>query len=151
VPADVEPPALARLLTFAERPRAGDWSLRSALVRYAQGKPQRVSDLLDVVRRVEGALHANGRAIRANGIAIWAAVAQEAESSDEDARFLVGLIRAIVPIDTLADDLADWAVDRFGPPPDGHVDEVTADVARRLDQLGVQREERAGRPPRGRR
>ena len=58
VPADIEPPELARLLDFAERPRTQDWSLRAALVRYAQPRPQSVSDLLDLVRRLEAALAA---------------------------------------------------------------------------------------------
>ena len=36
--ADV-PSEWARLLDFAERPRAHGWSLRAALTRYAQGQP----------------------------------------------------------------------------------------------------------------
>lgn len=44
------------LLDFAERSRADDWSLRAALVRLAQPEPVRVSQVLEVVRRIEAAL-----------------------------------------------------------------------------------------------
>jgi hypothetical protein len=45
-----------RLVAYAESPRQGDWSLRSALVRYAQPEPQRASAVLELVRRTDGAL-----------------------------------------------------------------------------------------------
>src|SRR5262249_41526556 len=56
VPVELQPPELARLVDYAERPRRDDWSLRAALVRYAQPEPQRVSAILDLVRRIEWAL-----------------------------------------------------------------------------------------------
>ena len=39
-------------LDVAERPRSTGWSLRAALVRYAQPQPQRASDLIELVRRI---------------------------------------------------------------------------------------------------
>ena len=57
VPAEIEPVELARVVDFAERSRVGDWSLRSALVRYAEGQPERVSQVLEQVRRSTPALH----------------------------------------------------------------------------------------------
>ncbi len=58
-----EPRPEASLLNYAERPRAGDWSLRSALVRLAQPEPVRAAAVLELVRRCDGALHPFGRAL----------------------------------------------------------------------------------------
>ncbi|MGK2950535.1 MAG: hypothetical protein ACSLFP_18325 [Acidimicrobiales bacterium] len=150
MPADPEPPELARLLAFSERGRTGDWSLRSALVRYAQGEPQRVSDLLEVVRRIEDALHPFERSLRTDGPAVWRAMAADEAPADEGARRLVELLRATAEVDRLGDDLAAWADNRTGPRPDARVDEVTAATTARLDAAGVAREERSGPPPRRR-
>ena len=145
MPVPVEPPELARLLDFAERPRAHDWSLRAALTRYAQPQPQRVSDLLELVRRIEFALKPHTKLLEREGPALWQAVEAGDEATGPDAS-VVGLLRAMAEIDRLGDVLAAWAVDRAGEPPDADVDAVTADVARRLEDLGVPREERH-RPP----
>src|SRR3546814_16451718 len=67
VPAEPEPPELPSLVDYAERSRVGDWSLRSALMRYAQGNPQRLSDVLDIVRRTEFALHPHSRSLLKEG------------------------------------------------------------------------------------
>lgn len=150
MPADPEPPELARLLAFSERARTGDWSLRSALVRYAQGQPQRVSDLLEVVRRIEAALHPFERALRADGPTVWRAMAADELPADEGARQLVALLRTTAEVDRLGDDLAAWADDRTGPRPDARVDEVTAWATAQLDAAGIAREERSGPPPRRR-
>lgn len=150
MPADPEPPELARLLAFSERGRTGDWSLRSSLVRYAQGEPQRVSNLLEVVRRIEAALHPFERSLRAEGPAVWRALEADDTPTDEGARQLLELLRAAAEIDQLGDDLAAWADDRTGPRPDARVDEVTAATSARLDAAGIAREERTG-PPRQRR
>lgn len=45
------------VLDYAERARADDWSMRSALVRFAQPEPVRAGAVLELVRRVDGALH----------------------------------------------------------------------------------------------
>ena len=45
-----------RLTAYAESPRVGDWSLRGALVRFAQPQPTRASAVLELVRRTDAAL-----------------------------------------------------------------------------------------------
>jgi hypothetical protein len=148
VPAEVEPPELARLLVFAERSRAGDWSLRSALCRYAQPQPKRVSEVLELVRRIDFALHPDLKRLDADGPALWALVESSAPVVGDDER-LVGLLRAMVELDRLAETLVDWAADRAGKHPEAEVDTTTAEVTRQLDALGIEREERQ-RPPRSR-
>ena len=148
MPAEIQPQELARVVDFAERSRAGDWSLRSALVRYAEGQPVRVSHLIEQVRRMEAAFHALGKTLENRGPEIWAAV-DSGHGAADDAR-IVDLLRAAIEVDRLGDTLASWAEDRTRPRPDDEVDRVTADVERRLDDLGLPREEPMARPPRRR-
>jgi hypothetical protein len=147
VPADIHPAELARLVDFAERPRVHDWSLRSALVRYAQPEPQRVNDILDCVRRIEWTLGKRTADLERDGRALWDAL-QGGDGTDLDP-MLLGVLRAARAIDGIAETLAQWAVDRAGPRPNDDVDEVVAEVAGQLDLLGVPREERQP-PPRQR-
>jgi hypothetical protein len=132
---------------FAERSRVGDWSLRSALVRYAEGQPVRVSQVLEQVRRTETALHALGKVFEKRGPELWASL-DGGDVTPDDAR-IVDLLRAAAELDRLGDALATWAEDRTGSRPDDDVDSLTAQVAKRLDDLGLPREEgpprRAGR------
>jgi hypothetical protein len=144
VPAEVEPAELAQLIDFAERPHAENWSLRAALVRYASPQPQRVNDLLELVRRIQGELDAQSTTLQRDGEEIWAALEHHTRSSDIAP--LVELLEAAREIDRLGDALATWAVDISRPRPDDAVDAVIADVASRLDRLGIPREERV--PPR---
>lgn len=144
VSAEVHPPELAQLIDYAERSRAGDWSLRSALTRYAQPQPQRVSDLLDLVRRIEFAIGPHRPTIERDGAALWQAV-QSTDGPPPADDQLLGLLRAMVELDRLGDVLATWAFHPSGGRPDTAVDAVTADVARQLSELGVPREER--QPP----
>ncbi|MGH8985440.1 MAG: hypothetical protein ACRDY6_16400 [Acidimicrobiia bacterium] len=150
MPVKVEPPELARLLDFAERPRVDDWSLRAALVRYAQPEPERAARLLELVRRAEGALHRHGKLLERDGPAIWATVTDDPSSPTASHPDVTALLLATAELDQLGDRLATWAVDRAGNRPDTEVDEVVADVAHRLDALGIPRDERDG-PPRRRR
>jgi hypothetical protein len=147
VPVDVEPPELGLLIDFAERPRAGDWSLRSGLVRYAQPEPERVNQILELVRRVEGALRAQGKVIQSDGPDLWAVLEAGTSQSRGSRAGVIELLEATVELDRLGDAIAEWAVDPYVTPPDAEVDAITDDVTRRLDALGVPREERA-RPPR---
>lgn len=142
MPAEVEPPELARVLNMAERPRTDDWSLRSALVRYAQPEPARVSRLLEQVRRVEWALQPNLKRLETDGPDVWALVTSDGSSADTSENVVVGLLRAAVELDHLADRLAAWAVDASAERPNAAVDEVVADVKERLDRLGVGNEQR---------
>jgi hypothetical protein len=146
VPAEIHPVELASVVDFAERSRVGDWSLRSALVRYAEGQPVRVSNLLEQVRRTETAFHALGKVLEKRGAELWAA-ADGGEVAPDDEK-VVELVRAAIELDRLGDALAAWADDRAGSRPDDIVDAVTADVERRLDDLGLPREEPMARPPR---
>ena len=143
MPAEIEPPELADLVAYAERSRVGDWSLRSALCRYAQPQPVRVREVLELVRRIEFSLHKlNGRLAK-EGPAVWDALRSGAIDGD----LLLGLLDAMGELDRLGDVLADWADDRAGKHPEDVVDATTAEVARRLDDMGVPVGERV--PPPG--
>lgn len=149
MPPELEPPELARLVDFAERPRVGDWSLRSALVRYAQGQPVRVSQVLEQVRRIEFALRPHSKLLDREGPELWRALESGTPPATEPGALVAGLLQAAAALDQLADRLATWAVDWRGERPDAEVDAVVSDVAQRLDALGVAREEQQG-PPRQR-
>ena len=151
MPADPQPPALASLVDFAERPRVHDWSLRASLVRYAQPQPQRVNDLLELVRRIESTLGRNTAVLERDGPALWDAMEDTAPSPTAPHAQLVGLLRATRELDDLGDALAAWAVNRSGVRPDAEVDRAIASVAQQLDALGIPREERAEPPARRRR
>jgi hypothetical protein len=139
--AEVHPQELAQLLDVAERPRAEGWSLRAALTRYAQPQPQRASDLIELVRRIEAALRPHQSSFESDGGSVWAAVIG-GNDGDAEGEGVVGVLRALQEIDRVADVLATWAVDRAGDRPDEAIDAVVADVTARLESLGVAREER---------
>lgn len=149
MPAELEPPELAARVDYAERSRTGDWSLRSALVRYAESQPVRVSQVLELVRRLDAALHAHAKVLAKQGPAVWAAVGAGAPPAGVEPA-LLGLLEAAGELDQLAEVMVAWAVDRHGARPDAVVDATVASVTTRLDDLGVAREERQG-PPRRRR
>ena len=142
---DVQPAALAMVLDFAERSRAADWSMRSALTRYGQPEPQRASDVTMVLRRLDGALKQHLATFRREGPALWAAIEHDA-AVEEPLQPVVDLVRVARDLDRLGDTLAEWAIDITAPRPDGEVDAVTAELAARLDDLGVPREEGPPRP-----
>lgn len=137
---DLEPPELAALVDVAERPRAGDWSLRAALVRYAQFRPGLVRDLMEVVRRLELVTHTHGRLMAREGPAIWAAL-EGGTTPPGDLGLVVEVLRVARDLDHLAETVAAWAQHRAGDLPDEAVATVTRAAAQRLDELGVPREE----------
>jgi hypothetical protein len=143
VAVEIEPPELAQLVDFAERPRVDDWSLRSALVRYAQPQPQRVQALLESVRRLDFTLGKHRKTIEKTGPELWATLQSGADDGE-----LVALLRVATEIDELGDVLAKWALDPDQAQPNDAVDRVVAGTSARLDALGVAREEG---PPPGRR
>lgn len=145
---DPEPPELAQLLDFAERPRVQGWSLRSALVRYAQADPVRVSQVLELVRRIEAAWQPHTKLLVQQGPEVWATLDGGPPPDAEPQALLVGLLGAARDLDEMADRVAAWAVDRSPDRPDAVVDAAVADVTKRLDAMGVAREERQGPPPR---
>lgn len=148
MPADITPAALARLVDFAERPRTQNWSLRAALVRYAQPAPQRVNDILDLVRRTEWAIGQHARLLQRDGAELWDALDGDTVPGDGERAQLVELLRVASELDRLGDILADWAVDITGDRPDAQVDATIEHVAIRLDALAVPHEQRS--PPRSR-
>ena len=128
---DVE--AAARLADYAERPRVGDWTLRSALVRHAQRSPVAASAVLELIRRTDGALHPYRRALERTPVA-------EIPPAD-DTPPVVELLRVAAILDDLGDALAAWADDRVGvAPPDATVDAAAGSAFRALADLGVPRE-----------
>lgn len=148
MPPVIRPEELARVVEAAERARAGGWSLRAALTRYAQPQPTRASQVIELVRRIEAALRPHRKLLEKEGDRIWAEMTSD-DGSATDADPPVPLLRALAELDRLADVLATWAVDRQGERPDAAVDAVVADVAGRLEALGVPHEERprpSGRP-----
>jgi hypothetical protein len=148
VPAELSPPELAQLVDFSERLRTHGWSLRSALVRYAQPQPARVEAVLDLTRRLEFAIGKHNKVLAKQGDDVWTALETGANGGN-DVAAVVALLRVAQEIDALGDVLAAWAVDHTQPRPDAEVDECIGDVAPQLDALGVPHEERQ-RPPRGR-
>ncbi|MDP1820925.1 MAG: hypothetical protein Q8K58_13690 [Acidimicrobiales bacterium] len=143
MPADIEPPELARLADFAERSRAADWSLRSALCRYAQPQPQQVSDVLDLARRIEAALHPHQGLLRREGRALWAMLEGGSGPAEADpADPVVALLAVMVELDRLGDLLAAWADDRAAHDPQPAVAATVSALAQRLEALGVPHEER---------
>ncbi len=141
------------LLEYAERPRLGDWSLRSALVRYAQPEPRRASAVLELVRRTDGALKPFLRLVERTPSLVLLARRGAApddpldEPLDDPARAAVAILSVAVDLDHLGDVLARWARDITGPRPDDEVDRVARRVFDALAELGVERE---SPPPRRR-
>ncbi|MGV3759523.1 MAG: hypothetical protein ACO1PW_08280 [Actinomycetota bacterium] len=153
---ELQPAGLAALVDHAERPRAGDWSLRAALVRLAQFRPGLVRDLMEPIRRLDHALHTHRARLLADGPALWASLTDGVAQSDEESARLVALLGVARELDALADVVVTWAEDRRGPMPEDAVAETAPAVSRRLDELGVPREEErpppaGGRGPRRRR
>ncbi|MFN8052562.1 MAG: hypothetical protein U0Q22_14040 [Acidimicrobiales bacterium] len=115
----------------------------------------KVSHFLESVRRIEGELDRHLDALRTRGPALWERLTTgDASTADGDDATLLGVLAAAQRIDEVGDRLATWAVRRKGERPDAAVDEVSAEVAARLDELGIPREERlppSARPPARRR
>jgi len=142
MPTEPEPADLARLIDFAERPRVDDWSLRSALVRYAQPRAEQVSSVLELVRRIDAALSPDSKLIERNGPALWGALQAGETPPSEPEATIVGILRSCEELDQLADQLAAWAADPSRDRPDDAVDATVATVEAQLDALGVAHEDR---------
>lgn len=152
MPPDLEPPELARLADVAGAARIEDWTLRSALTRYAQPQPRRAAAIMELIRRLEAALHPHDRLLRADGAALLAESepgSAPSDVDDTDRALAVGLLGVARVFDSLADRLAVWATDITADRPDPAVDEAVGEAKTRLDALGVPEEEDR-RPPRGR-
>lgn len=163
-----------RLVAYAESPRADDWSLRSALVRYAQPEPARASAVLELVRRTDGALKPFHRLLESTEVATDPSLAtarvdarttdlarvavcapddldrvlseyESVQQLDSEERTVVLLLAVAVELDALGDILAAWALDRSRRRPDAEVDAISRRAFTMLGALGVDRERR---PPR---
>lgn len=131
--------AVSRLVDFAECPRAGDWTLRSALVRYAQRSPVAASAVLELVRRTDGALQPHRRALERQAVA-------DVDAAHDGAPAVLDLLQVASVLDEIGDVLARWADDRNGVAvPVTDVDARAGRAFAMLQELGVPRETR---PPR---
>lgn len=144
--APLEPPALDALVDLAERSRTDDWSLRSALCRYAQPEPARAAAVLGLVRRWDAAVHDHLDVLRRDGARLLAAAREaggadadttDADTTDEE---VVALLRVGGDLDRLGDVVAGWARDRHGTDPGDEVDATVDRVAAELARLGVPEE-----------
>lgn len=150
MPADLEPPELARLADVAGAARVQDWTLRSALTRYAQPQPHRAAAIMELIRRLETALHPHDAILRTDGPALLAETGSgPTTGGDADRTLVIGLLGVARVFDDLSDRLAEWATDITADRPDTAVDEAVSEAKTRLDALGVPEEEDR-RPPRGR-
>lgn len=104
-----------QIIGFSERPRAGNWTLRSALVRLAQPEPLRSEAILQIVRRLDAAL-------------------KPFEKEPENAGELAGVVETM---GELSDSLCEWAQAGPANPPLGAIDQTCAALFARLDELGV--------------
>ncbi len=136
---DLDVQSGARLVDFAECARVGDWTLRSALVRYAQRSPVAASAVLELIRRTDNALHPYRRSLE------QLPVREVAESSD-GVPTVVELLEVARLLHELGDLLARWADDRASVEvPVAEVDLLAGQAFAALADLGVPRETR---PPR---
>src|SRR4051812_11321024 len=101
MPIELEPPELAQLVDFAERPRVDDWSLRAALVRYASPEPERVAQLVELMRRLEWALKQETKELERDGVAIWARCNDDTAPAPDDDSKVVAVLAATAEIDRL--------------------------------------------------
>ncbi|MFW2380935.1 MAG: hypothetical protein ACN4GZ_04180 [Acidimicrobiales bacterium] len=164
------------VLNYAEAPRVGDWTLRSALVRLAQPHPLRSEAVLQLVRRLDAALKPLIRPLQLHGVHTHRSIPGGAQhvadtrlvdvAADPDLlaayRYRVvlddaelssvHLVRLALELDRLADVLAAWAAAGPGDPPLVEIDRTCAEVLTSMNDLGVPEEPRWEGPqgPRGR-
>lgn len=94
-----------RLVDYAESSRAGDWSLRSALVRFAQPEPTRAGAVLELIRRTDGALKPHRRRLEAASAPSHPSLGPDLFVDDGSGRLTVATPAARV-LDAPAADLA---------------------------------------------
>jgi len=72
-----------RLVDYAESPRVGDWTLRSALVRFAQPEPTRAGAVLELIRRTDGALKPHRRRLESSSVPTHPGLGTDLLAGDE--------------------------------------------------------------------
>ncbi len=166
------------ILNYAEVPRRGDWTLRSALVRLAQPHPLRSEAVLQLVRRLDAALKPMVRSLQKHGVTTTRSIPGglsnvddirlvDIVASDEllaeydasvgltdDERASVGLVRLAMTLDGLSTTLAEWANAGSEEPPISEIDSTCAAVLAAMNDQGVPVEQewtgpRGGRGARG--
>ena len=150
VPADLEPPALARLVDFAERPRTDDWSLRAPRSSATRSPNRSASnDLLDLVRRLDSALGRYSTVLQRDGDAVWAVLDGGGKPADERQA------RSSICSASRRSSTVSATCSPSGPStspatrPDDAVDDVIDEIGAQLDALGVPHEERPPNRQRG--
>lgn len=115
-----EPDPVRSLVNYAESPRFGDWTLRSALVRLAQPEAGRAGAVLEVVRRCDAALRPVLRELERRTVAC-----------DRDLS-LERLLAAVPPAPATGDEppVAEIDESRGGPQSGRYPDARVADLAR---------------------
>lgn len=140
------------VIEYAERPRLDGWSLRAALVRYAQPEPARAGAVLELVRRTDGALKPHAKRLAREPRLLELAEGDETpddetpgDETDEERDTVMALVRVALVMDHLGDVLASWASTRSDDRPDDEIDTIARSAFAMLGALGVARE---ARPPR---
>lgn len=144
------------LIDYGEAERTQGWSLRSALVRYAQPEPVRAGAVLELSRRLDSVLGKHRARIEKTGTGpqLDAAAREWIRKPFGSADPVVPLLGVAAEFDDLADVFVAWALDVSKPRPNDVVDVHCRRILGLLDELGVPRESRDPndwpRPPRGR-
>ncbi|MGK2929254.1 MAG: hypothetical protein ACSLFO_06710 [Acidimicrobiales bacterium] len=133
---------LEAVIDYAERPRVDGWSLRAALVRYAQPEPARAGAVLELVRRTDGALKPHLKRLARDPHLLTLTASDQTGGDDAT---VVALLRVALVLDQLGDVLAAWAAARSDDRPDAEIDAMARSAFVMLGDLGVARETR---PPR---
>ena len=134
------------VIEYAERPRTDGWSLRAALVRYAQPEPARAGAVLELVRRTDGALKPFAKLLEREPRLLELARGDDAEvPAGQEEAAAVDLLRVALELDRLGDVLAAWAATRSDDRPDAEIDAIARAAFVRLGELGVARENRPSR------
>ena len=152
------------ILNYAEAPRVGDWTLRSALVRLAQPHPLRSEAVLRLVRRLDASIKPITRSLQQHGVTSGRSI-PDGEQSIIDVRLVdladdpdvlaayhqrsplddvelaaVHLVRLALELDRLADTLAAWADAGPENPPLDEIDRTCASVLQQMNEQGVPEE-----------
>lgn len=142
---------------YVERLHPGGWSMRAALVRYAQPEPVRAAALLEVTRRAESGLHDVARRIEreprlsdlGRALAHFGhdyptlldAYLHDADPIDDEAASVIPVLAVAASLDDLGAVVAAWAIEAGDDRPDDLIEEGCQQANGQLDALGVERQD----------
>ncbi len=154
------------ILNYAEAPRVGDWTLRSALVRLAQPHPLRSEAVLQLVRRLDAAIRPMVRPLQQHGVtsqrsipggaqkiadtrlvdvasdsAVLAAYGEMVELDDAE-QASIHLVDLALQLDKLSNTLSAWAAAGSDGAPLAEIDNTCARVLKAMNDGGVPEEAR---------